>query len=594
MIKNISKKYLFILLLIGVLLPYSNTLRNGFTWDDFPLIEKDERIRGTGNIPHIFSSDFWPSGGGTDEKLGYYRPAVTVSYLIDYSLWGLRPRGYHFSNILYHLIATLLLFLILDRVCKNGQAAFYASLLFAIHPIHTEAVAPIWGRTDLLCGLFYFASISMYLLSQKNIIHYAISPLFFMLALLSKEMAISLPLAVIGCDYMMGKNFGPNGNLRWRRYLGFAVAVAIYLGARYHAMGTLLVSRNSEFLSWPQKICLMMASAAFYLKSFYLPLKLNAYPVFDVNNGLSLFLKTTAVIVAFATVVTMLSRKKKNLTGLAFAGLALIPVLWPGSVGGVTAAERFLYIPSAGLCLFTIQSMEQLPFIRERGKLAICIGAILLALIAVRTYVRNFDWENDYKITVKTIDASPKAVFPRLNLAGHYERLLKYQDAIGQYHKVINCSPNDITAYFRLAYLYNVMGAKDSSLVYYNKVIELNPSFAFAYNNMANIYFVERNNSMALYFFKKAQQFDTAGTIIDPYSLGQVYLFENHPDSAIKYLSRFADKNNNIAHCYLLLGFAYKMYGDSQQAIRMWNKYIDLSQDIEMVEKIKNKIKEIQ
>ena len=134
--------FILLILTIGV---YSNTLKNGFVFDDYFIIIDNIFIKDWKNLSGLLSKDYFSRSGEAT-----YRPVVTLSYFVDYSLWGLKPYGYHLTNVLIHSVNAVLVFLFVLLLIKGRRAAFLAALLFAVHPVLTEAVNAISLREDLL------------------------------------------------------------------------------------------------------------------------------------------------------------------------------------------------------------------------------------------------------------------------------------------------------------------------------------------------------------------------------------------------------------------------------------------------------------
>src|SRR3989337_1076851 len=127
----------FIILFIFIV--YSNSLQCSFVWDDVILIVENPTIKNFTVLKHIFSRDFFDIyGDAIDFKYGYWRPVITLSYMVDYSIWGLNPAGFHLTNIILHIINCLLIYFILSKDFKEWIVPFIATFLFAIHPVHTE------------------------------------------------------------------------------------------------------------------------------------------------------------------------------------------------------------------------------------------------------------------------------------------------------------------------------------------------------------------------------------------------------------------------------------------------------------------------
>lgn len=171
---------------------YANSLKNSFVGDDFTVLVDNDFVKSWKNFPAIFSRTYLTSVSEI-EYLGKrnigsgelsYRPVVTISYFIDYSLWRLNPFGYHLSNLLLHIFNAILLYIFVDLIVRNKKTALLASLLFALHPVNAEAVNNIAFREGLL-------------------------------ALFSKEMSITLPILLVLYDYY----FVFQGNLKWKQSL---------------------------------------------------------------------------------------------------------------------------------------------------------------------------------------------------------------------------------------------------------------------------------------------------------------------------------------------------------------------------------------
>ena len=203
--------YLFISIVAFAV--YANSLGNEFVFDDESVVQGDQSITQLSNIPKFFTAQ-----EGFHKVIGrYYRPVVSTSYAIDYYLWGLNPSGFHLTNVLINLINSLLVFkfllLLFGRLSGKiseqnrglSKKVFYLSLIgvliFAVHPVHTEAVSWVSGRTDSLSFTFFITSFICYQLISKQSIHlffyYFLMFFFFVLSLLAKEMAITLPVIVI-------------------------------------------------------------------------------------------------------------------------------------------------------------------------------------------------------------------------------------------------------------------------------------------------------------------------------------------------------------------------------------------------------------
>ena len=145
------KPYLLVLLLISAIcgLAYFNNLHNPFIWDDYGLIVKNTLIHHWQNMPHAFTNDLY---FGVASVLNFYRPLQSISFIFDYHFWQLDPFGYHLSNIILQIGVSFLVFLLIFDLLGSFDTALWTSVLFAVTPVHTEAVTYISGRAEMLMG----------------------------------------------------------------------------------------------------------------------------------------------------------------------------------------------------------------------------------------------------------------------------------------------------------------------------------------------------------------------------------------------------------------------------------------------------------
>src|SRR5574341_530018 len=156
-----SRRSAVTLLLALIVLAYGNSLTNGFVFDDLPLIPHNRTISDLGQLPGLFVRDYWaPSQdvheGAISPRSGLYRPLVMASYSLNAVVGSLSPFGFHLVNAILHALVTSLLYIVAFQLGVSATAAFVAAALFAVHPIHTEAVTAIIGRAELMmsvCGL---------------------------------------------------------------------------------------------------------------------------------------------------------------------------------------------------------------------------------------------------------------------------------------------------------------------------------------------------------------------------------------------------------------------------------------------------------
>jgi len=420
-----------LLIVLAAVLPYLNALRNDFVWDDRPLIVEDYHLQSPRFLREIFFRDFF-SHSDDELKYGYYRPLITLSYMADLRAWGLRAAGFHATNIFLHALCALLVYGIARRLFPASRGiGFLAGILFAVHPIHTESVTWIAGRTDVICSLFLLLALQLHV-GGAPAWRRALAVLSFAAALLAKEMAVFLPFVVFVYEWSVAR-------ASWRRAalsaLPYAAAVVAYLVWRGLIAG---VSYNppGEVMSGIHVLSLAKTLWKYIWKLAW-PVRLSAY---IQNPYVLLFSDPTAwlalLLAAGAAVFAWRRRQREPRVFLLLAAFALsfiplsniIRISAPADMG-FPMSERFLYLPSAfALILLAWFLVGILPFRRT----AWAIAAALILFWGGRTAARNTDWRNDVTFFTKCLEQAPDAPLLRASLGSAEARAGHFDEAVRQ------------------------------------------------------------------------------------------------------------------------------------------------------------------
>lgn len=219
---RIHNGYLYLMAFIIAVFAFLNTLSNGFVFDDDLFIVKSPFIQDWRNLFSLFTSDYLRHSW---ENLDVNRPVMVISLIFDFSVWKLNPLGYHLTNLVLHAANSLALLYLLSLIFSDVRIPFLSTVLFAIHPVHIQAVNAINFREDLLVTFFYLASLSYFIRGVNN---YKWSPLlsalFYLFALLSKEMALTLPIICFLYLRVWGRRNPP----RWM-FTGQILVTALYI-----------------------------------------------------------------------------------------------------------------------------------------------------------------------------------------------------------------------------------------------------------------------------------------------------------------------------------------------------------------------------
>jgi protein O-mannosyl-transferase len=423
-----------ILLAVSILI-YANTLLNSFAMDDFLYIFNNPAVTSP-SLKLLFSAT---------KDFNVFRPITFASLALDRAVAGGHAWFFHLVNLLLHAGVTLLLYLLLkkllERLANGTTAAWVAALLFAVHPIHTEAVASIANRSELLAGGFLLAAWLLHLNDR-----FIPALLCFVLAMLAKESAVVfLPLVVAG-DYARGK-LKPLSRYSW-----IAAVTVCYLVLLRKAQGGHFGEKGINFLDNPLAHLPADLRILNALRIAWKYIGLQIYPATlscDYSyNAILLYstwrhLLAPAVAAGFVLAIWMwsirLKQKEWFLAGaIYFIGFAVTAnILVPT---GTIMGERLAYLPSAGFCLLVAVLWIRL----EAGqrKLAWTAFFMVVAVLATRSSVRNRDWRDNTTLFWATVRAVPGSAKAHAALGGEYMNLNQLDKAHQEYQTSLDIYPD--------------------------------------------------------------------------------------------------------------------------------------------------------
>lgn len=555
------RRHLLPILLLAVfsVAIYAPALRNGFVYDDPSTIANNVLIKDFGNLPELFQSDYFVLSAEMS-----YRPVVTFTYFLDYALYGLRPWGFHLTNILLHAINGIMLYALLTLILRpsgdspdsmaanQGQSPisrgsefkrllanppFVISILFLTHPVLTEAVNAVSFREDLLAFLFYIATLSIYLMLRQptsnhrpltTALFYLLSCITYSLALFSKEMAVSLPLVI--CCYELIYADGGKGlrpvllNLRNIGYLAITIAY-IYLRF-YHLHNPLEV--DFGFPEWGvlERVITFPWLFLNYLRLAMFPVSLSVdYMTPPLGSSISIsFIVSLAVFVFLLVAALLLMRREKGISfGILFFIITLAPVYNLVPIGHpVPLAERFLYLPAAGFAVVMGLAVSR------PSAMAIYPYALflILAIYIPATAMRSMVWESNYTLWSDTVRKLPRNPFAHYALGLACQRHGKLEEAKEHFQASLRLRPEDPNAgniYINLGTIYDEQGQLGNAIVAYRAAVRLNPGNLMPHYNLGVAYAAQGRFEEAVQEFNAVLRIEP--TFVEArHNLGMAYM----------------------------------------------------------------------
>jgi Flp pilus assembly protein TadD len=410
------------LVLALVMIAFGRSLMQGFApLDDDLLIARNLAIRGMtpANLKTIFTT--------FDPEL--YIPFTFISYQMNYMVAGLSPWIYHLTNILLHAANALLVGWLLLLLTKKRTLSLLGALLFAVHPLHTEAVVWLAGRKDLLSTFFFLLSFTFYLRyrsgSRNAPTTYSLSILFFIAALFSKVMAATLPAMLLLADILIEKR-------QWSAKMFIDKIPYAILSGIFILIGSLGKERILSNHSPWETLLMAAKSTAFYLEKFFVPIRLGVFYPYSGEISLSLpgFFIPVLIVIAMLEMAIVMIRKLPWLSfGIFFFLIGLAPTFINFHKGGEIyfASDRYPYMPSIGL-LFML--MMAITTYSRNQKFSLSVGSVLVAVLCTLSFFQTKIWDSAHTLFANTLNLYPESVAARSALASMARQQGKYDEAV--------------------------------------------------------------------------------------------------------------------------------------------------------------------
>lgn len=494
---------------------YANILPNGFVDDDEAQVLRNPWIRDFGHLKEIFGQSVWSFLKGVGAN-NYYRPLMHVTYLVTLQTFGLKAWGFHLVSLLLHIVNSVLVYRFACRLAPApldsstsrfrrllASPAFAAGLLFAAHPVHTEAVAWIASVPELTFTLFSLVALLLYLPpGESRGWRLAGAAVAFFLALLCKETAIVVPALCLLGDVCLRPRERWLG-ARLQRYALFGVALGAYVALRLQALwSTLVPIPKLHALSGFELAINVLPLLTDYLRMLLVPAPLSFWHAFRPITSLwsvSGLLGLTVAAICLAALAALWRRNRRAFLGLAIVLVPLVPAFWIAALPMKPFAERYLYFPSVGFALLIALALERCPS-RWRTGVGVALGVTLIAYSWV-TVQRNRVWESAYTLFSDTVRRAPEAQIPRYDLALALANLGRVDEAIVHYRILLEQNPQNAKAHSGLGAALLLEGRTDEAIERLRRAIELEPTSLESYNDLAVALkgLGRREESVALY-----------------------------------------------------------------------------------------------
>lgn len=567
-----EKNFLIIsgLILAGTFLSFLPTLSNGFVYlDDDTHLFKNAAIRGL-DWPHlqmIFTS--------TVNKI--YTPLTLLSFAIEYHFFKYTPFIYHFTNLLLHCGVTVLVFYFGLGMGLPLRAAAFAGVLFGIHPMHVESVAWVTERKDVLYALFYMLALNFYIkyLPERKPAYFTASMICGLLSILSKPMALSLPLIMLLCDWFKKRPLDKSMILDKIPHLLYIIPIAwVTYSLNARVPGQDLIS---AVLVW-------VWTFSFYVQKFLWPAIL--VPFYTLPRPVSLSNpEYLTAFLFFSLIVFTLVLGRKNRWILFAAGYYFFSIFFILRYDSLAdkniVADRFMYLPCLGICFLFGHALDKIfQKVKDPGRdagLGLSVGVAVLALLLMaKTFSQTRVWRASIPFWTHELRYDPLNATALGNRGEAFMDENKLPQALADFNASIAADPKYPESYNSRGQLYGMAGKLDLAEKDFKQALILNPNFAEAYNNIAIIFAQKNDMASAVKSFEKCIAINPLNTEAHN-NLGDYYFGKGQIDTAFEHYQKVLAIDPNNSFAYSKRGLIFALRGQENQALRDLNNALILN-----------------
>src|SRR5881628_2264330 len=579
-----------LLVALFTLAAFLPALQNQFVnWDDKDNFLDNPHYRGLG-WTHLHW--MWTT------HLGHYIPLTWMTLGMDYLLWGMNPVGYHLTSLLLHVTSAVVFFFLARRLLTlalplasgRGHAltvsAGFAALVFAIHPLRVESVAWATERRDVLSGLFYLLTLLSYLRACERGApgrrSYWLSVALFGCALLSKSMAVSLPVVLLILEVYPLRRLG--GSLGWasasarRVYLEKIPFVLLAAAASALAVIAQLSSRamvSVAHLSALDRLAVSAYGLSFYLWKTVVPLNLSPLYMLPqtVNPAATPFIVSYGGVFAVTAIALALRRRCPGLPAawLAYV-VVLLPVLGIAQNGPQIAADRYSYLAAPGWAILVgagLLSCWRLSTSSTTGApttwgLAGMATGIVIAL-GVLTWNQVQIWHDSGRLWTYALALDPNSPIAHSNLGELLDRQGRPAEAIDHFQQALRTKPDFPLAHNNWGMALKGQGRPAEAIDHFQQALRLNPDFPLAHSNWGAALLQQGKPAEAIDHFQQALRIDPDLALARS-NWGAALLQQGQPAEAIEHLQQALRVQPDLAQAHANLGLALARQGKLAEA----------------------------
>ncbi|HSB11577.1 MAG TPA: tetratricopeptide repeat protein [Blastocatellia bacterium] len=617
-------------LVLGVtFLAFSNTLWNGFAYDDTTQILDNKFIRDLGNLPKALVTETWywrvqqDQDPNTQDKPStpYYRPAFVIYLMTMWALFGNWAPGWHLANVALHVLAAYFVYKVLRRFTADARVSAIGAFVFAAHPLRSESVAWISGVTDPLLAVFLLPSLFLYMRyrEEKKTKLLVFSLLLFLLATLVKEPAVALSLFIGSYElFVVNQEKRLGDRLKSGIVFGscFLAVAILYFAARYYSLGFAL--NNAEFRTYPTRWIVQTIPLVIwkYIGLLVWPVELSLFHLTPmVRTALNVrFIVPLVGLIGLAVALRPLWKSTVARFGILWFAINLLPVLNLGAFDeNFLVQERYLYIPSIGFSLLVAMAIAKVPFeqwlpFASRVRAQAAVTTVLVLLFAGKALAQNATWKDDMSVWYHGVKTAPEQPMSHFVLGHKLIDLTDYPKAAEQLELYLKINPDNPLVLANLASCYVLIYSQqlatgsvpdrdilDRALEVCDTGLKLQDSSPVLWDALGTIHTFDtglKNYDRAIACYDRAMRLSPQNPMLK-FHMGGVLVKKGKYDEGISFLNAALAESSVIVDAHKFLAYAYKAKGQLKEAIDQLSIYLQLQPDAPDASKVSKDVQDL-
>lgn len=577
--------WLYLILVLSVLIVYAQVL-------GFNFVNYDDNVYVTGNSAVqkglTLESVKWAFSSTHAE---FWHPITWLSHMLDVEIFGMNPAGHHFSNLLLHIINTLLIFHFLAKTTGCLWRSYIVAALFALHPLHVESVAWIAERKDVLSTCFWLLTTLMYVRYTKHpgIQRYLPVMIGFILGLMTKPMLVTLPFVFLLLDYWPLNRLGqspPSGGdqqFQWKQaYFLIIEKIPLLITTTAFSVITFIVQtadRHAGSFGHPfgQRLATSLVSYIKYLIQTCWPFRLSV--VYPYPDDYAIWQVAGAVLILAGISMGVLKKARRNPylpVGWFWYLGTFLPVIGIVQVGAHATADRYTYIPLIGIFVIVAWGCHELiSGWRHRKVIACLLATVLLGFYMAVAYVQTGYWRTSTLLFENALKNTEGNYLAYNNLGNIYFRKGLIEEASNYYTSAIQIQPDFAVAHGNLGAALVRKGRIQKAIDQFNLAISIDPGQEDARRNLKNTIRAVESFRTEIAAKEKLAAVDSENYQLK-YELGALYQSLGETQKAIEQFERIPPTHPRFVPAIKQLAGIQNETGNYREAIMLYQKILKI------------------